>query len=148
MRWFGWVGFFACSHRRSGSKWLKHALFHKQHRLLIVRATSTRVIYCQRKSTTILRLLFEVVPIGIDVLPRPGRVYTRPSGEGGTIGIEGQTPNLFGIDFEPAEPDPEGEALDTADTSKPDDSLRAGIDGEAEAGSPAAMEDQVGFSVQ
>ncbi|MBL8850337.1 MAG: flagellar basal body P-ring protein FlgI [Planctomycetaceae bacterium] len=86
--------------------------------------------------------------IGIDVLPRPGRVYTRPSGEGGTVGTEGQTPNLFGIDFEPAEPEPADETLDTADKSRADGNLRADAASAAAGASPEAMENQVGFTVQ
>ena len=42
--------------------------------------------------------------IGIDQLPRPGRIYTRPSGDNGSVGTEGHCANLFGVDYEPTEP--------------------------------------------
>jgi hypothetical protein len=87
--------------------------------------------------------------IGIDVLPRPGRVYTRPSGGDGTIGAEGASPNLFGIDFEPAEPDPEAMESEAATESE-----AAGEAAHAAAPAPSADEaitdptDPVGFTVQ
>lgn len=62
--------------------------------------------------------------IGIDVLPRPGRIYTRPSGDNGAVGAEGASPNLFGVDYEPAEPEPIDEDIllesgDEQDGEKP-----------------------------
>lgn len=53
--------------------------------------------------------------IGIDVLPRPGRIYTRPSGDNGAVGAEGVTPNLFGVDYEPRERQPDEEPLESID---------------------------------
>jgi hypothetical protein len=88
-------------------------------------------------------------PIGIDVLPRPGRIYTRPSGDNGAVGSANQSPNLFGIDFEPAEAAPEDDVLATPDsTSAPDDGLRADNSPAGADAPPTAAEDQVGFTVQ
>jgi hypothetical protein len=53
--------------------------------------------------------------IGIDQLPRPGRIYTRPTGGDGAVGSEGNTPNLFGVDYEPRKADAEDEPLEAAE---------------------------------
>lgn len=85
--------------------------------------------------------------IGIDVLPRPGRVYTRTSGDNGAVGAQGASPNLFGIDFAPADPDAEE---DDGEPASVDEYLRADA-APAAADAPAAdaaAADPVGFTVQ
>jgi hypothetical protein len=82
--------------------------------------------------------------IGIDELPRPGRVYTRPSGEDGIVGEEGSSPNLFGIDFEPGDPDAE---VEDDESGGPDEPLRAAA-GDGESDAIADPTNPVGFTVQ
>jgi hypothetical protein len=73
--------------------------------------------------------------IGIDQLPRPGRIYTRPSGDNGSVGTEGASPNLFGVDYEPTKVDPNAEWLEDAEE----------LDGdETDAEEPATTESKPG----
>jgi len=100
-----------------------------------------------------------VAKIGIDQLPRPGRIYTRPTGDDGAVGTEGASPNLFGVDYEPSEAEPEAdelEAADDADLSKDPKgkSTESAASESAEAESAVSDEDPldptsgVGFTVQ
>jgi hypothetical protein len=60
--------------------------------------------------------------IGIDQLPRPGRIYTRPSGDDGAVGSEGNSPNLFGVEFESGEGELAPEVLEELEASEAEES--------------------------
>lgn len=84
-------------------------------------------------------------PIGIDKLPRPGRIYQRASGDAGAVGSEEANPNLFGIEFAPEE---SGSDVAGDETPMPEESLRADASPPAEGDAVADPDNPVGFTVQ
>lgn len=83
--------------------------------------------------------------LGIDELPRPGRIYTRSSGDDGAVGNEGSAPNLFGIDLDPDELDVD--AFDD-DDAPPDESLQADASSPTSDTQIVDPTNPVGFTVQ
>lgn len=87
--------------------------------------------------------------IGIDVLPRSGRIYTRPdqpAGNGSAVGSQGLAPNLFGIELDT------GALPIPVDDSPLDDPQAAAPQSESPPGSETSLNtdplDQVGFTVR